>query len=493
MSFVRPKGKAVSHEKQTLVIPGELVRSTSRGAAAKVGREVRRGPTRRDWCRLSDIIVQEPKDCMQAKSAQLLEWIEEFEEHLEPDTLGYWVANRIPECLETEEEDSIGLLACIEDLKMQVRQQSNGGVCTLVQANVTNYRAEVKQWLVTNQCQVTCVQETHVEEKSKQEGLKSGLVAGSLETWAHPAESTQGGSMGGLATTARTHLQTRHLQTFGDQGKGCIFIGLRLQGWELAIGNVYMESGTGPGAGVNPGLLSKLAVFVQELRVPWIIVGDWNCSPEELASSGFLSMIKGRLVAPGHATTTQGSEIDYAVASEAIAACTQVEVDWDVPFKPHAAIKYKVHKKGACLPVPQAPRFAPEPGEYQAELTKSPTKVVQALFEPPTARQTELEWGQTLQKLEAQLHMDQHGRGWHFPVKREPLVPQTSPHKPWQGGRVAYWERLQLWVKQRQQRPLKPSQLRLFLKQVSHMHHYMDTDGAADPGATQVKLEAYMT
>ena len=99
-------------------------------------------------------------------------------------------------------------------------------------------------------------------------------------------------------------------------------------------------------------------------------------------------------MAPGQATTTQGSEIDYAVASDAIAACTQVEVDWDVPFKPHAAIKYKVHKKGACLPVPQAPRFAPEPGEYQAEQTKSPTKVVQALFDPPTARQTELEWGQ---------------------------------------------------------------------------------------------------
>ena len=367
---------------------GEVDQSRSSSESRSGNQEGRGGPTRRDWCRLSDIIVQEPKECLQAKSAQLLEWIEEFEKHLEPDTLGYWVANRIPECL--EEEDSIGLLACIEDLKLQVRQQSNNGVCTLVQANVTNYRADVKQWLVTNQCQVTCVQETHVE-KSKQEGLKSGLVAGSLETWAHPAEGTQGGSMGGLATMARTHLQTRHLQTFGDQGKGCIFIGLRFQGWELAIGNVYLESGTGPGAGVNPGLLSQLAVFVQELRVPWIIVGDWNCSPEELASSGFISMIKGRLVAPGQATTTQGSEIDYAVASEAIAACTQVEVDWDVPFKPHAAIKYKVHKKGACLPVPQAPRFAPEPGEYQGEHTKSPTKVVQALFDPSTARQTELE------------------------------------------------------------------------------------------------------
>ena len=35
--------RAVSHEMQTLVIPGELVRSTSRGAAAKVGRETRKG------------------------------------------------------------------------------------------------------------------------------------------------------------------------------------------------------------------------------------------------------------------------------------------------------------------------------------------------------------------------------------------------------------------------------------------------------------------
>ena len=226
-SFVRPKDRA-----------GEVYQSLSRGERRSVSQEGRRGPTRRDWCRLSDIIVQELKECLQAKSAQLLEWIEEFETQLEPDTLGYWVANRIPECLEAEEEDSIGLLACVEDLKLQVSQPSNIGVCTLVQANVTNYRAEVKQWLVTNQCQVTCVQETHVE-KSKQEGLKSGLVAGSLETWAHPAEGTQGGSMGGLATMARTHLQTRHLQTFGDQGKGCIFIGLRFQGWELAIGNFF--------------------------------------------------------------------------------------------------------------------------------------------------------------------------------------------------------------------------------------------------------------
>ena len=41
------------------------------------------GPTRKDWCRLSDIIVQERGDCLKVKSAQLLDWIEEFEPHLQ--------------------------------------------------------------------------------------------------------------------------------------------------------------------------------------------------------------------------------------------------------------------------------------------------------------------------------------------------------------------------------------------------------------------------
>ena len=102
--------------------------------------------------------MQEPGDCLKVKSAQLLDWIEEFE----PGTLGHWVANRIPECLEADEEDSIGILACIEDLKLQAGRKPRTGECTILQANVTQYRSEVKQWLVTNQCQVTCVQETHV-------------------------------------------------------------------------------------------------------------------------------------------------------------------------------------------------------------------------------------------------------------------------------------------------------------------------------------------
>ena len=119
---------------------------------------------------------------MQAKSAKLLDWIEEFEQGLEPDSLGYWLANRIAECLESDEEDTIGILACVEDLKVQAGRAPNRGVCTILQANVTQYRSEIKQWLVTNQYQIACLQETHVD-KGQQNGLQSGLAAVSLESW----------------------------------------------------------------------------------------------------------------------------------------------------------------------------------------------------------------------------------------------------------------------------------------------------------------------
>eukprot|EP00439_Symbiodinium_sp_Y106_P028372 s5795_g3.t1 len=137
-------------------------------------------------------------------------------------------------------------------------------------------------------------------------------------------------------------------------------------------------------------------------------------------------MVKGRLVVPAQETTTQGSEIDYAVASEVIAAITHVEVDWDVPFRPHAAVRYSVHKGGATMPVPQAseviaaithvevdwdvpfrphaavrysvhkggatmpvpqaPRFGAEPGDNQDAPSQATIEQVEALFEEPTTQ-----------------------------------------------------------------------------------------------------------
>eukprot|EP00959_Pyramimonas_sp_CCMP1952_P058613 1223876-Pyramimonas_sp.AAC.1 len=59
------------------------------------------------------------------------------------------------------------------------------------------------------------------------------------------------------------------------------------------------------------------------LQLPWIVLGDWNVNPSELDKSGFLLRVHGQGMVPPVAVTcdtgTEGSLIDYAVMSEAMA------------------------------------------------------------------------------------------------------------------------------------------------------------------------------
>ena len=451
-----------------------------------------RAPTRQDWCQLSDILVQQPQFCLKAKEAALLSWIERFESLLVPGSLGYWVANRIPECLAGDEEDTIGILAGIEDIKMQGDVKPREECCHILQANITSYRSEIRQWLVTSQWHVACLQETHQVE-SATDAMTSSLRTVGLETWALPAEQTPGGSTGGLVSMSRSNYQTRFLHKHGELGKGFVFSGIRFQGWEMAIGNLYLESGVGPGGGVNPSLLAALALFLQELRLPWIVVGDWNCTHEELASSGFLQSVHGRLLAPLEATTSQGSSIDFGVVCAKLAGCVSVVTEWNVPFKPHAALLFTVHKTGASLPVPQPPKFVEAPGDNQGEGGEKDINEVLAMFEPPNKKEQDVQWGRTVARLEADLQMTGKGRGgWCFPVKREPLVEPTAPDKAWQGGKVAFWERIQLWIQQRQERPLKPSQVRLFIRQLQHIKHMLEPAEQSKAEFLRTELENFV-
>ena len=106
-------------------------------------------------------------------------------------------------------------------------------------------------------------------------------------------------------------------------------------------------------------------------------------------------------------------------------------MDWDVPFKPHAALWFTVHKGWVSLPVPQAPRFTLEPGEYQDKCQSSPIDCVLGLFETPTTISPDVDWGRVMEQIETQLGMERPGRGWCFPVKREPLIAPSSSQRPW--------------------------------------------------------------
>jgi len=62
-------------------------------------------------------------------------------------------------------------------------------------------------------------------------------------------------------------------------------------------GSVYLKDAAGL-CEENLHVLKEIAVAVRQLRGPWILAGDWNITPEVLASSGWLDVVKGTVVPP---------------------------------------------------------------------------------------------------------------------------------------------------------------------------------------------------
>ena len=230
------------------------------------------------------------------------------------------------------------------------------------------------------------------------------------------------------------------------QGKGFVFFGLRFQGWELAIGNVYLESGNGPGARANPAILAVLIMALQELQQPWMVAGDWNCSPQDLQSSTtFMRAVRGRVIAPSEATTCQGSDIDSAVTRVELQAYVSVEVEWDVPFKPHGALRYRVQRRALhCLCCRfQICQFGQDPMTPPDQpVERQPCGKVEALYEVVHAKNSLAE----IKQIELEAGMPGQGRAWCFPAKREPMIASKPLGQASQGGKVAYWGRILLWA-----------------------------------------------
>ena len=59
----------------------------------------------------------------------------------------------------------------------------------------------------------------------------------------------------------------------------------------LNLGSCYLISGLGITAAKNLDLLHCLAGMLERVSGPWIIGGDFNCTPEELTATGWLKVV----------------------------------------------------------------------------------------------------------------------------------------------------------------------------------------------------------
>ena len=121
---------------------------------------------------------------------------------------------------------------------------------------------------------------------------------------------------------AKGHFAMRRVAAMGKGGVHC--------------GSAYLYSGVGIAAKCNLDLLDTIAFTVSGLVGPWIIGGDWNCTPADLEATGWLKKVGGVVHAP-QAATCNGKVYDFFVVDATISHNVQgTYVVGDAGLTPHS-------------------------------------------------------------------------------------------------------------------------------------------------------------
>ena len=124
-----------------------------------------------------------------------------------------------------------------------------------------------------------------------------------------PLQNHRGrGKSAGTAVAARSHIGmasipsvdcTHHLH---PQGRfSCKKANAILKGG-YHLGCIYQTDTVGALAKCNLDQLESVAYTLDGLKGPFVIGGDWNCTPAELKATGWLKRVNGVIVAPSAPT-----------------------------------------------------------------------------------------------------------------------------------------------------------------------------------------------
>ena len=252
------------------------------------------------------------------------------------------------------------------DAEESIETDRRGTVCIYC-ANVTAYSDKAKALLghklIDEQggerALVVCLQEVHLDEEKCREEANRVYQNGWKTTWnaGKAREAGAGNTPGSMiaASGASMDFSARSLSgTIGDalgaqawECQDCSFGILQLKEFRLLVINVYLTHTIG-GTGVNVAKLAAVQRLIAMLGIPFVAVGDWNMTPEELISTGWPRKISGRLVVPPASSTCtsgKGRLIDYMVCcDQAMHLVEDIQVDVEGLWRPH--VGFRVWLKG---------------------------------------------------------------------------------------------------------------------------------------------------
>lgn len=121
----------------------------------------------------------------------------------------------------------------------------------------------------------------------------------------------------------------------------------------LHLGSTYLTSAVGVGAKCNLDHLQTMAHTLNILIGPWCVGGDWNCTPEQLAATGWLNLVKGVVHAPA-AQTCNGKVYDFFVVSQSFShAVVSIHTIGDAGFTPHSPVRLLIRDRPRQLMIRQ--------------------------------------------------------------------------------------------------------------------------------------------
>ena len=333
----------------------------------------------------------------------------------------------------------------------------NGGKrsVSLLFANITSWSVKASAYILQQPHDIVLLAEHHqppdklacLQESFAKQGWQCKAEAALLN-----AEET--GTSGGVAVAVKKHLGPFWPVEVGNHR--WTYAMVRFHKFTLTVVSAYFPV-IGFRHHSSQQVQSELAAFLGTLAGPWLLLADFNDSPEAVATSGFVQQVKGKLLSPGAATLTSGGILDFALTSRDLEGGLQLEVETQVPFAPHFALSVQLradlavqevptlHRvdKIPALPGPRMPwkHFEVAPGEVEialpGEKAHSPSTIAFAA------------WSCQAEAYLMSVSTEQYtaGRGRIIRISQQPRVPPTVPEAVWDSSNLTFWATLQRLVK----------------------------------------------
>ena len=257
----------------------------------------------------------------------------------QPESLERWTLDQLLNfCTSDESVGGAAIKIAVQDVISRFEAPQQQKTLSLRCSNVTQARAEVSAWLQSCKEDVVAIQQTHLHGTSLKDFARKLTSAGFRVYKGEALPTTANHSKGGIALLVRKHLASRDVHTFISEGCGLVAAERRTGHSNLLLVSLYLQCATPAAHYPNSEILAELMSLLKTWRGPWLVLGDFNLTPLEVAEAGIPLQTKGVLIPPSEPSLDNGNTLDMALVSKDLALVATIVLDHKAPHRPRASL-----------------------------------------------------------------------------------------------------------------------------------------------------------